>query len=440
MAVTEEQVQQGKARAGGNATVTNKKVKSSKTKSPDQLVKKVSKEAKDVVNNAPGGTSGKIGLTGVPYGTKIRVGKEVTSQPPQFAGGRPVETKTPIFKTTQYDSTSAAILFASLSANEKAELLLNLSNIPGLYSKGEAPTREYVLKGLTTKQLGLRPEDKNAIESVMYYADSIGEDVQTSIRKFVANPTIAQNYFNMKGEKPERDVRTPQLALATEIDQSMRDFLDTKASKEVTKAYADRVNKLELQRGGSLTQLERQQILTDFIQDEAKNMFAAEADNPDSMLTRKGALGGTFNYLKKIRSEYGVNTSDKVIYKEAIKSIRSQQALENIVNKIQLQAEVNMPSLKSYFQQGLNAREALGNYISLRSKVFGVDENSISIDDLAPVYAGTNLMSINDYQKYLFKTPEFKNSPLYKQQQLDDYKTLVRNFIGQVTYGTANNS
>jgi len=435
MSVTEEQVQQGRARAGGNTPITNEKVKNTgKTKSPDELVSDVSPEAQASAEDAPGsGLDGKTGLIGVPVGTKIRRGKEVvTAGSPDIVGGKPIFSpkKRAVFSTVQYDSTSAVTLFAQLSANERAELLLNLGSIPGLYPKGTAPTKDYVLRGLVSKQIGLRPEDKRAIEEVMFYSDSVGEDVQTSIKKFVANPQLAIQYFDVKSTAPDEVKLTPALALAAELDQSMRDYLDVKASKELSKTYADKVNKLETKRGGQLTTLEREQVLIDFVQDEAKKMFAAEADNPDSNLTRQGALGGTFNYLKQLRSEYGVKTADKLIYKEAIRSIRSKQALENIVNKIQLQAEINMPSLKSYFQQGLTAREALGNYISLRAKVLGVDEKDVTLDDLASVYAGTNLMPLKDYKDSLLRSPEYKDSPLYKQQQLSDYRTLVRNFIG----------
>lgn len=402
-----------------------------KTKSPEELVTNVSSEAQAAAGAAPGATSGKTGLVGIPVGTKVRVGEDVVSAPPQFAGGRPVSEKRPTFKTIQYDSTSAATMFASMTTNERAELLLNLSSIPGLYAKNTAPTREYVLAGLQSKTLGAREEDINALEKVMYYADTVGEDVETSVKKFVASPSLAQSYFDARSLVPKKPRLTPELALATELDQSLQDFLDVKADKKAVKQYVEKVNKLETSRGAQLTATERQQLLIDFVQNEARKRYATEADSPDSMLTRQGALGGTFNYLKQVRNQYNVKTPDSEIYKEAINSIRSRQALDNIVNKIKLQAEINMPALKNYFQQGLTARDALSNYISLKSKTFGIPEEQVTLDELAPVYSGTNLMSLNDWQQYLFKTPEFKQSPLYKQQQLSDYRTLVRNFIGQ---------
>lgn len=405
-----------------------------KTKSPEEIVKDVSDDAINSAANAPGVTQTGKSLTGVPLGTDIRVGK-VRESSPEIVDGKVVSIKTPVMKKTQYSSESPALYFASLTTSQRAELLLNLGSIPGLYAKNTAPSREYVLAGLSSKQLGARPEDLQALENVMYYSDTVGEDVAVSIKKFVRNPSLAQSYFDIKGTVAKKAKLTPSMALATELDQSLRDFLEVKATKENVKEYTDRVNKLETSLKRQLGVTERQQILTDFIQDQARKMFAAEADDPESNLTRKGALGGTFNYLRQVRNEYGVQAPDSVIYKEAIRSIRSKQALDNIVNKIQLQAEINMPALKSYFQQGLNAREALGNYISLKSRIYGIPEEQITLDSLSDVYAGTNLMPLKDFENLLFKSPEFKGSPLYKQQQMSDYRTLVRNFLGQAGYG-----
>jgi len=214
------------------------------------------------------------------------------------------------------------------------------------------------------------------------------------------------------------------------IQQSLLDYLDVKASKKEAQDYAKKINELEKKRGGALTQLERQQLLLDTVQDKAKEVFKDGVDEADSLLMRKGALGGTYNALREEYKDYGIPIDDKSLYKLAINSIRSKQALENNLSKIRLQAEVAMPALKDYIQQGLSPKEALGTYLAAYSKFTGIPQNQVDLTRLAPVYSGDKVMPFNDWEKYLYTLPEAKNSPVVREQQLSDARALIRNFIG----------
>lgn len=410
---TAEQMAQGKARAGGQTSTSS------------QLVDKVSPDAKKNKDTVPKGT-GKNGLIGVPVGTEIVTGR-TGSTPPTSATGRPVEG-VPVVKKVQYAAGDGARFFLSKTNEEKAVILAKLREIPTAYPKGKAPTMEFINNALLQGNVPIREEDTKAIENIMRYADTIGESVTVSIEKLRANPTFAQQFFAIKTTAPKAPKLTPEATLNLEITQALNDYLDIKADKKTTKDFIDAVNNLEKKRGTYLSAAERQQLLLDTVQKKATEMFKGPAA-PDSLMMQRGALGGAYNALRKSYDAYGIPVDDKTVYQQAVKSIRSRQALENEVQKVAIQAQVSFPALAEYFKQGLNTREALATYIGIKSNLFEQPENSIKVSDLYPVFKGKELMTPQEWEDYLYTTDEFKKSRRYATQRFNDAKTLIRNFI-----------
>ena len=375
----------------------------------------------------------KKGLTGVPIGTPIITGEEVIRKPrPKTKKYYDVTKKT--YGVTQYAPGDGAKIFGTLTNEQKVELLAKLAQIPGLYNRKEAPTQDYLLRLASAGgNIAVREEDMKALENVMRYADTTGDSYGDAVNKLVTNPTLAQGFFDLAGTKvgaARKIALTPADALAVELQQSILDYLDVKASKKEAQDYAKKINELEKKRKGPLTQLERQQLLLDKVQNKAREVFKDGIDEADSLLMRKGALGGTYNALQQEYRDYGIPIDDKSLYKLAINSIRSKQALENNLGKIRLQAEVAMPAIKDYIKQGLSPKEALGTYLAAYSKFTGIPQNQVDLTKLAPVYSGDKVMPFNDWEKYLYTLPEAKNSPIVIEQKLNDSRALIRNFIG----------
>jgi hypothetical protein len=391
-----------------------------------------SPEAEKAGDTSPQGSADtkKTGLTGVPVGTPIVKGQE--QRPPTRGRGSKRIKKT--YGATQYAPGDGARIFGTLNNQEKIDLIALLAQIPGLYNRKEAPTQEYLLRLVSAGgNIAVREEDMDALENVMRYADTTGDSYSDAVNKLVANPAVAQGFFDLAGTKvgaARKIALTPADALVVELQQSILDYLDIKASKSEAESYAKKINDLEKKRGGALTQLERQQLLLDEVQNKAKEVFKDGIDEADSLLMRKGALGGTYNALQQEYRDYGIPIDDKSLYKLAINSIRSKQALENNLGKIRLQAEVAMPALKDYIQQGLSPKEALGTYLAAYSRFTGIPQNQVDLTRLAPVYSGDKVMPFNDWEKYLYTLPEAKDSPVIREQQLSDARTLIRNFIG----------
>jgi hypothetical protein len=398
-----------------------------KTKTSTELVDKASSEAK----NAGGpptntGSSGKIGLDGRPIGSPIYGGTS-GSLPPQTSTGRPVPGQF-ITKKTQYYKGAGMTFLQTLNNKQRIQVLEKLAQIPGAYSnEKDRPTLSYLKSLAASGMINVRPEDASAVEKLMYISDSVGESIDDTIDRFFKDKNLAKQTLDISGLAGKKISLTPADALRVELNQSFLDYLDTKADKELANQYVDTVNKLELKRGGNITSLERQQLLLDFVQKKAMDIFKGDKQ-PDSLLLQKGALGGTFNVLRKTYDAYGVPVDDKTLYKQAIDGIRSRQALDNIIQKVGVQAQVAFPALAQYFQQGLTTKEALATYTGIYSKIYGVPENAVEISKMYPVFKGKELMSPEEWQKYLYSLPEFKNTKLYQQRSFSDAEVLMNNF------------
>lgn len=392
-----------------------------KTKGIETVASDAAKNAASGVTKGTGSST--RGLDGRPLGSPIVSAVEEWRIP--LLPGEPVVTK-----YTQYFQGSGRTWFQTLKNQERAEYLGMLSQIPGLYSKGKA-LNAVNLKTLASggTMIPLRPEDATAIEKVMLYADTVGTDVQQAIRYLYKTPDLARTYFDVSGlTAGSKKVRlTPDDILKLELNQTFQDFLDLKLDKDTAERYVDTINSLEVKRGGAITVAERQKVMLDLVQGKARELGNLA---PDTLAMQKGALGGAFNALRKAYRDYGVTVDDKTIYKQAIQSIRSEQAFDNIVQKIQVQAQVSFPALEKYYAQGLSTREALSNYIGLKSKMYNVPEIDINIDEIYPALKGKELMSMDEWKKYLYTLPEFKNTDLYKQRQFSDAQALMRNFFG----------
>ena len=421
---TPQQIAEGKARAGGQ------------TATSEQLVDKVSPQAKqagDGVEKTKKTANKKIGLIGVPIDTEIVVGQGA-DQPPQFAGGKPVPGA-PITKKVKYAKGDGQTYFLTLSNKDKAALLYKLSQIPGVYGKGQAPTTDYISNLLAQGNVAIRPVDAEALENVMKYADTVGESVTVSVDKLYQQPKFAQQFFAIKTTAPKKVKVTPELALNAEITAAFQDYLDLPIDAKIAKKYSSAVNAAEKQRGGALTSLERNNILLGPVQQKAADVFKDSVAAGDSTLLEKGALGGAFRKLRAAYTEFGVPVTDKKLYTEAIDSVRSTQAMNNIMNRIQTQAEIAFPAIKDYIKGGMSVRDALASHISMYSTILGIPENQVKISDVASVAAGDKLIGLPDWKKTLFADPRFKQSDTYQQLKISDARSLFRNFIGQVGNG-----
>jgi hypothetical protein len=382
----------------------------------------------NAAGKAPQNTAGSsTSISGIPIGTSVMTGKTV-SQPPQFAGGRPVPNA-PVFSKAIYTTDSPYLIPATMSNSEKANLLVALGSIPELYAKGQAPTTDFVKK--MGQSVTLRPADYAALGTMMKQADQVGETYSQTIMRFVTNPSLATQAFGkVTGTAKVIQVTNPD-SLVADMTSKYLDLFNIAPDKKTAVAYAAEINKAQKTAGAkgfTLSQLEQENIFLKYVQNDAMKRFTAAKltpDTKDDMALEQGALGAVVRQLRQAHADNGIPTSDKIIYSEALKGIRSQQALQTTLDDLQIQASTQFPAWKEQILKGTSVKTLLTPYLSSYEKLYG---KTPKVTDLYEVASGTAAVPVTEWEKAQWKKPEFKQTEYYKTVVNNDLRSMAQAF------------
>lgn len=375
----------------------------------------------DAQNSNPpitGGTTGNSTLLGLPTGTAIKAG---TSGFP----GIPyrLDYSGPTYTSASAVKGDAEKYFATKSASEKAALLLRLGQIPNLYSKGMAPNSAYVQS--MGNRIIWRPEDAKALESVLLVQDQLGDATpDVTLSNLISTPNLASKFFG-KVSVAAKAV-TPLAAIEAELNNKFLDLFETQADSGLVKAYAKEINKLESTTG--ITAQQKEDILLKYVQKKANDVYNLGQTGMVPGATDKGALGRVVRSIRTAYEDNGIPTNEKDIYNKAVQSLRSADAYKNVIDGVTMQASTIMPAFKDLFAQGKNAREVLSPWINIRAQILDIPADQIKVSDMYDIGSGAAPISIQDYKKQLYKSPEFKKTNAYKERSLGDMQTLLKAF------------
>lgn len=397
-----------------NPNTTKKKTTKKSTK------RTTTTPTEDVAGNPPANTavSAKGSLSGIPIGTQIKSGVDKAYQT-----GTGVSF-TPTFSKVQYTTDSPYLIVAAKSNQDKANLLLQLAAVPGLYKSGEAPTVEFIKA--QGKGISFRPEDYAALTKVMVHADTTGQDYSTSLITFVNNPGVAQQYF---GATSGRTINTSAKAdLIAEFNSKTLDLFDTKIDAKTAAAYARDINSAEIRAGGGIGSDLKTEIFNKYVQKVAMERFKAAAATPDeadNIALETGSLG---TVIKKIRNAYadnGIPASEKQIYSKALNAIRTPQALENELNKLSTQAIAQFPAFKEQILAGTSVKELLSPYLEKYQTIYG---KTPKVADFYDVASGPTVKSVAQWEKEKWADPNIKTTKYYKDTIKSDLRTMAEAF------------
>jgi hypothetical protein len=396
-----------------------------KAKKKNTKPKTTNTPEEDVASNPPANTAGigsKTSLSGLPLGMEIKTGKIST----QYVG-RDLIQGAPVYNKVQYTQDSPYQIVATKNNQEKANLLLALAAIPGLYSKGQAPTTDFIRQ--QGNAISFRPEDYKALTNVMIHADSTGQTYDKSLITFVQNPGLAQQYFgSVSGAGGRAIALSRPEELKAELAAKFMDLFDIAPDDKIAKAYIKDVNKAELAAKGGITQQEKENIFLKYVEQTANQRYKAAALTPgeeDDIALEAGSLG---TVIKQIRSAYannGIATSEKKIYSDALKGIRSQQALANTLNMISVQAITQFPAFKQQILDGATVKDLLDPYVPSFQKIYG---RLPKPSDLYEVAAGTNAIPVAEWELLQWKKPEIKQTNFYKDTINSDIRSMAEAF------------
>jgi hypothetical protein len=374
--------------------------------------------------NAPitGSTDNK-GLLGLPIGTPIRAGVSETTSG-GFSGIPSGSTFAPSYTTASANKGDAEKFLASQSIAEKAALLLRLGQVPNLYPSGQAPTPAYVQS--MGNRIIWRPADATALEGILGIQDQLGDPTpNATLSNLISNPVLASKYFGTVTTKAK--AVTPLAAIEAELNDKFLDLFETQADAKLIKSYAKEVNALEASPAG-ITAQQKEDILLRYIQKKANEVYNLSETGLTPGAIDKGSLGRVVRSIRSAYDDNGIPTNEKDIYNKAVQSLRSADAYKNVLDGVAMQASTVMPAFKDLFAQGKNAKEVLSPWINTRAQVLGIPADQIKVSDMYEIGSGPTPLSIQDYKKQLYRSPEFKNTDAYKQRSLGDMQTLLRAF------------
>jgi hypothetical protein len=363
-------------------------------------------------------------ISGLPLGSKVQVGVDVN--------------KKPIYAMPQYTEVSPYQAYETLDNQGRANLLLRMASIKGLYSKNDilasANAANYIASQGTA--VTFRPEDFTALGKLMAHADQSGNDYSGSIQQFITDPGLAQQYFGKPTAAKAITLSSPA-SLELDINNKFLDLFDERVDSKTAKAYSTEILKAQQAAGGAnkLDPTLAESIFQKYVAKKANTLVTNALDKTDP--NAKPITGGAFGIsVTQIRNAYTDNylpLDDKKIYKDAIAASRSTQAKQNIMQNIQMKATQYYPAIAEGIKNGQTVSDLLSAPITSYASVFGVKANQVPQSFLSKIASGTNILSQDDVQKVIWNSDGIEKAPGYRAQQLSDFKTMMDTFgIGPV--------
>jgi len=325
----------------------------------------------------------------------------------------------------QFEKGAGATVLANLGLKERAALLANMGRIPGLYSPGTAPSPDFINKMLMENTVIPRDADLKALDKIAAIADWSADTISNTVIKFANNPALSQQFFGKISATPK--AVTSPAALEAELNNKFLDLFESQADPALAKAYVKEINALE-SKSKSVSAQQKEDILLKYVQKKANELYNLGQTGMVPGATDKGALGRVVRSIRTAYEDNGIPTNEKDIYNKAVQSLRSADAYKNVIDGVTMQASTIMPAFKDLFSQGKNAREILSPWINTRAQVLGIPADQIKVSDMYDIGSGATPISIQDYKKQLYKSPEFKKTNAYKERSLGDMQTLLKAF------------
>jgi hypothetical protein len=419
MPTTGQAAQAGKIGSSTGKLPSNKK-SISKTAASTAAIE--TNAANNVPQNGVTGTS----LSGIPLGTQVRTGKIEN----KYVGSQ-LEVGAPVYNTVQYTTDSPYTVPTTLNNQDKADLLVALGSIPGLYSSGQEPTVDWVRNQAKSGSITFRPADTTALATIMKQADQSGELYNETIVRYLNNPGLASQTFGKITSATKAAAVTDPSALVSEMTTKYMDLFNISPDKKLATSYASEVNKAERSanaKGFALSPQQKEDIFLKYVEQTATQRYAkvkATPDTADDMALEQGSLGATVRQIRAAHADNGIPASDKMIYSEAIKGIRSAQALQNTFDTIQIQAATQFPAWKEDIMKGTSVSKLIAPYAQSYEKIYGKAPKPTDLYDVA---AGQTAIPVLEWEKAQWKKPDIKQTQFYKDTVKGDLRYMAEAF------------
>lgn len=344
-------------------------------------------------------SSGATGVTGISRGNDPVTGKPIVS--------------------TVVTSAQGESWFKNLPPAERKALQRKMS-ATGLYPQGYRPS-EFVTK-----------EDLAAVDKLVYVGDQRGIADLNKVLDLASKDKEVRTFLQTGGYAQGGTVSVTDATQAKlTLNNYFLDLFNDKPTNEEIKAYQTALNSRERATKGALGAPERNDIILAIANKRIKTTAskAAAGDTLAKEALDTGQLGRRVRELRNYYNDNGIPVDDKVIYRKAGDSLRSQDAYDNIVEDLSQSARLQWGKLAENLKPGQTMRDKLQPYITARATIRGVNEEDIKVSEMTDVMNpdGT-FKNFSQYEEMQYKSKEYLTGQTFKNIVRNDTKTLLENF------------
>jgi hypothetical protein len=286
-------------------------------------------------------------------------------------------------------------------------------------------------KGFTPSEI-LTPQDFDAVLKLVAVGEQKGiGDINAVINLANTDKKVA-SFLKTGGFAATGTVSTTTAdAAKASLNDYFLNLFNEKPTKDDIKLYQTTLNAREKKAKGALTQQEREDIIL-AVANKKIAAVAGKALGGDVAAQEALDTGQLGKRVREIRSYYddnGIPVSDRQVYNLAGKSLRGQDAYDNILEDITQSAALQWGQIGQGLKPGQSVRTKLQPYIAVRAAVTGIPEDQIKVSDMQDVVNpdGT-IKKPNEYKMTQYKSKDYLESDSFKNTVLNDTQAVLRNF------------
>jgi len=363
----------------------------------------------------PGGISAKAKAA---LDAKTVSGKGIFPVEPVLEGG--LRQVNPLYTTEDVvGSINVNTYMLNLAPKTRADIQRKIFNL-GLYPQGYTPTF-----GTYSPT-----EDVKVITKLAIVGEQNNIADPFAVIDFANKNASIKNLLTTGGYTTTGGVVTTTSAaeLASKLTANWMDMFNEKPSKSELASYTKSINALEKNQKGNVGTQQREDVLVNLAAVKANSLVKASKTGDikavDALDT--GTLGKTIRTIKNAYEDNGVPYDVNRVYAQAVKAMRSPQALDTVITGIQINAGTQWTPWAPLIKDGHLVKDLVNPYITIKSNIRGIPTSSIKTSDMTDVIKpdGT-LKTYAEYKSEQYKTPEFLNGAVHKANILSDTRTML---------------
>lgn len=276
-------------------------------------------------------------------------------------------------------------------------------------------------------------EDFNALVKLVAVGEQKGLGNIQDVISLAKKDSKVRTFLQTSGySEPAREINyTDASESKAVLTDRFLSLFNEKPSEAELKEFQASLKKKETAAKGGISALEVNDLVLSIANKRISGAVegATKGDAKALDVLDSGLLGKRIREIKAAYFDNGIPVSDSTIYKQAGKSLRDQDAYDNVLEEINNNAMMQWGKLGLDLKPGQTVRSKLQPYITTRSKIRGIAEDDINVADMTDILKPDG--SVKTYKEFKLEeygSKEYLESDAYKETVLNDTQAVFRNF------------